>query len=102
LRRFGIRRSFRGRSLGRPRFPWWLNRLFNRNSRCAVGAGGLGLPTPGCAAEDPAEFLGDIFIDRTGVSLLLFNAQLWQFIQQLMSLYFQLPSQDVNPNLIHR
>ena len=54
------------------------------------------------AAENLAQLLRHIIIDRTRVGLLFGNAQLWKFVQQFVSFNFQLPGQHVNANLVHK
>jgi len=52
--------------------------------------------------EVPPQFEGDIFIDRAGVGFLLCYAQFGKLVQDLVCFDFQLPSQLINTNLLHK
>jgi hypothetical protein len=75
--------------------------LFRYSSCGTVGAGLCGRLTGPSTAENAAQLVGHILVDRARVSLLLGNAQLGEFVQQFVSLDFQFPGQDVNTNLVH-
>ena len=53
-------------------------------------------------AEEPPQFDGDVFVDRAGMGLLLGYAQLGELVQNLVRFDFQLPSQLINANLVHK
>jgi hypothetical protein len=53
-------------------------------------------------AEEPPQFDGDIFVDGAGVGLLFGYTQLREPVNDLVGLNFQLPSQLINTNLVHR
>jgi len=113
-RRHAWRRLFFNRRLaGRLRGPGGLRRLlflgglrrgarfFGHRSRGAIGIGSVSRFPP-TSSENLPQFHGDILIDRAGVCLFFRNAQLGEFVQQFVSFDFQLPSQHVNPNLVHK
>jgi hypothetical protein len=52
--------------------------------------------------EDAPQLEGDIFVDRAGVGLFFLYAQLRQLFKDFVRLDFELPSQLINANLIHR
>jgi hypothetical protein len=49
-----------------------------------------------------AELDSDVLVHGTGVSLLLGYAEIRQLVEDLVCLNFQLPSQLVDANLLHR
>ena len=59
-------------------------------------------PIGNLMTEEPAQFEGNIFVDRAGVGLLLGYAQFGKLVQNLVCLDFQLPSQLINANLLHK
>src|SRR4029077_19647176 len=76
--------------------------LFDDGSRSTVRAGLVCARAGARSAENLAEFFGYIVVHRTGVSLLLGDAKLWEFVDEFVSFDFQLPRQHVNADLIHR
>jgi hypothetical protein len=59
-------------------------------------------PIGNLMTEEAAQFEGDIFVDRAGVGFLLCHAQFGKLVQDLVCLDFQLPSQLINTNLLHK
>jgi hypothetical protein len=49
----------------------------------------------------PAQLIGLILVDRTGVGDFLGNAELMQLVDDLARLHFQLPRQLIDSNLTH-
>ena len=49
----------------------------------------------------PAQLIGLIFVDRTGVGDLFGNPEFVQFVDDLARLHFQLPRQFIDANLTH-
>jgi hypothetical protein len=102
--------GFRGRSLGYPRAPdeaWLLTCgsgvlflfLNSRSSAVAVRRGRQGGMR--FTAVVPAQLIGFVFVDRTGVGDLFRNAKFVQFVDDLARLHFQLPRQFIDANLTH-
>lgn len=94
LARQANRRSFRSRRRLHCR-GWRHGRRGGARFRFRVLLGNL-------MAEEPPQFDGDVFVDRAGMGLLLGYAQLGELVQNLVRFDFQLPSQLINTNLVHR
>jgi hypothetical protein len=52
--------------------------------------------------EEAPEFDGDILVDRAGVGLFLSYPKFGKLFQNFLCFDFQLPSQLINANLLHK
>jgi hypothetical protein len=77
-------------------------RFFRHGRRGTVPSGLSGRCNSASSAEDAAQLLGHILVDRAGVSFFLRNAQLGELVQQFVSFHFQLAGQNVDSNLVHK
>ncbi len=89
LGRFAHRRGGGLNRLGR-RFDFRLGDFFRLN-----------LARSYVPAQPPADLVGHVVVNRTGVRLLLGDAELGQQIQDLIRLDLEFASQLVDPSLLH-
>jgi hypothetical protein len=94
--------------LARRRYRRWLLEWGCLNGRCRLfGRRGfvrfrLRVSLRDIMTKEPPQSDGGIFIDGAGVGLLLGYAQLRELVKDLVRLNFQLPSQLINTNLVHK
>src|SRR5581483_1353476 len=108
-RRRRRRNRFRRQRLRSGRRPHFHRRLLGQlRNRLRRGLGGLRSLRPAISirtAFGMAEYLAqpgrDVVVDRTGVGLLLGDAQLREPVQDLVGLDLKLTGQLVNPNLFY-